>query len=125
MSGKGATSDIGAWLRGRGLGQYEATFRQNEIDVDILPELTEPHLEKLGVPLGHRIRLLKAIADLEAKERSVAAVGPATAPTAIAPPTGSPMPEAAAERRQVTVMLVEQLQLGSFAGCAATKVPCE
>jgi SAM domain (Sterile alpha motif) len=77
MTGKGAIIDIGAWLRGHGLGQYEATFRQNEIDHDILPALTESHLEKLGVPLGHRIRLLKAIADLEATERSVAAVGPA------------------------------------------------
>jgi hypothetical protein len=54
MTGKGASIDIGAWLRGQGLGQYEATFRQNEIEVDILPELTEPDLEKLGVPLGHR-----------------------------------------------------------------------
>jgi SAM domain (Sterile alpha motif) len=66
MTGKGASIDIGAWLRGQGLGQYEATFRQNEIEVDILPELTEPDLEKLGVPLGHRKRLLKAIANLEA-----------------------------------------------------------
>ena len=76
MTGKGATIDIGAWLRDHWLGQYEATFRQNEIDVDILPALTESHLEKLGVPLGHRIRLLKAIADLEAGDRSAAAPGP-------------------------------------------------
>jgi hypothetical protein len=54
-------SDVGAWL---------ATFRQNELEVDILPELTEPDLEKLGVPLGHRKRLLKAIKNLEAPERS-------------------------------------------------------
>jgi hypothetical protein len=69
MSSKGATIDIGAWLRGHGLGQYEATFRQNEIDIDILPALTESHLEKLSVPLGYRLRLLKAITDLEATER--------------------------------------------------------
>jgi hypothetical protein len=47
MSSKSASFDAGAWLRGLGLGQYEAAFRQNEIDIDILPELTEPHLEKL------------------------------------------------------------------------------
>ena len=70
MTGKGATIDVGAWLRDLGLGQYEAVFRENEIDVDILPELTEPHLVKLGMPLGHRIRLLKAISNLEASERS-------------------------------------------------------
>ena len=63
MTSKGATMDVGGWLRGLGLGQYEAVFRENEIDIDILPELTEPHLEKLGMPLGHRIRLLKAISN--------------------------------------------------------------
>ena len=47
-----------------------SAFRENEIDIDILAELTEPHLEKLGVPLGHRIRLLKAISNLEATDKS-------------------------------------------------------
>ena len=56
--------DIGGWLRSLGLGQYEATFRESEIDADILPELTDQDLEKLGVPLGHRKRLLKAIGTL-------------------------------------------------------------
>src|ERR1700758_5040226 len=53
--------DVGGWLRSLGLGQYEALFRASEIDADILPELTEIDLEKLGVPLGHRKRLLRAI----------------------------------------------------------------
>ena len=56
--------DVGAWLQGLGLGQYEAAFRQNEIDAEILADLTDHDLEKLGVPLGHRKRLLKAIANL-------------------------------------------------------------
>jgi hypothetical protein len=101
MTRKGATIDVGAWLRDLGLGQYEASFRQNEIDIDILPELTEPHLEKLGVPLGHRIRLLKAIANLEASERSA----PEPLPTVQA--TDQPIPEAAGERRHVTVMFCD------------------
>jgi hypothetical protein len=58
--------DVGGWLRGLGLGQYEALFRASEIDADILPELTEVDLEKLGVPLGHRKRLLRAISGLTA-----------------------------------------------------------
>jgi len=60
--------DVGDWLRSLGLGQYEALFRENEIDAEVLPELTEADLEKIGVPLGHRKRLLKAIANLRAAE---------------------------------------------------------
>jgi hypothetical protein len=40
--------DLGGWLRSLGLDQYEATFRANEIETDVLPELTEIDLEKLG-----------------------------------------------------------------------------
>src|SRR5277367_6229084 len=60
--------DVGAWLRGLGLGQYEASFRESEIDAEVLPELTDGDLEKIGVPLGHRKRLLNAIANLRAAE---------------------------------------------------------
>ena len=40
MISKGATIDIGAWLRGLGLGEYEATFRENAINEKVLPNLT-------------------------------------------------------------------------------------
>ena len=53
--------DVGGWLRNLGLGQYESAFIKNAIDTDVLPELTEGDLEKLGVPLGDRKRLIKAI----------------------------------------------------------------
>ncbi len=86
--------DLGGWLRSLGLDQYEATFRANEIDTDVLPELTEIDLEKLGVPLGHRKRLLKAIAGLAAAEK----LPPTLSPAPVRPETD------AAERRQVTVM---------------------
>ena len=56
--------DIGAWLRGLGLGQYESTFRDSEVEADVLSELTETDLEKLGLPLGPRKRILRAIANL-------------------------------------------------------------
>ena len=55
---------IAAWLRSLGLEQYEAVFRDNEIDAEVLRELNEPDLEKLGLPLGWRKKLLKAIASL-------------------------------------------------------------
>ena len=55
--------DVGDWLRGLGLERYEAAFRENEIDETVLPSLTEEHLKQLGVsPLGHRVKLLDAIA---------------------------------------------------------------
>src|SRR6516165_7508358 len=88
--------DVGGWLRGLGLGQYEALFRASDIDADILPELTEVDLEKLGVSLGHRKRLLRAISGLAAAETAAAPSAPAGA-----------MPQDAAERRQLTVMFCD------------------
>ncbi len=89
--------DVGGWLRSLGLEQYELVFRENEIDSQVLSELTESDLEKLGLPLGHRKRLLKAIAALAA-----------TAPSTAEP---SPILERAArdsaERRQLTVMFCD------------------
>jgi hypothetical protein len=66
--------DVASWLRSLNLGQYEAVFRESEIDAEILPELTDQDLEKLGIPLGHRKRLLKAIANLGQIEQAAAAV---------------------------------------------------
>ena len=84
--------DVAAWLRDLGLGQYEGVFRESEIEADVLPELTEADLEKLGLPLGPRKRILKAIANLgEAPKTSVVE-------------SVAPRPEGAAERRQLTVM---------------------
>jgi class 3 adenylate cyclase/predicted ATPase len=88
--------DVGGWLRSLGLGQYEALFRASDIDADILPELTETDLEKLGVSLGHRKRLLRAISGLTAAETGAA---PAASSGA--------KPQDAAERRQLTVMFCD------------------
>ena len=55
------TLDVGAWLEELGLGQYQALFADQAIDSDVLPDLTDDDLVRLGVPLGHRERLLKAI----------------------------------------------------------------
>jgi hypothetical protein len=90
--------DIGGWLRSLGLGQYEATFRESEIDAEVLPELTESDLSQLGVPLGHRKRLLKAIAALGGPENASA--------TDSAPPSGNTA-SPGGERRQLTVMFCD------------------
>jgi hypothetical protein len=51
----GAAMDVGGWLRGLGLGQYEANFRDNKIDADLLPRLTDGGLKDIGVSaLGDR-----------------------------------------------------------------------
>jgi SAM domain (Sterile alpha motif) len=52
-----------AWLDGIGLGQYTNTFTENGVDLDVLSDLSESDLEKLGVALGHRKRILRAISD--------------------------------------------------------------
>jgi class 3 adenylate cyclase/predicted ATPase len=89
--------DVGDWLRSVGLGQYEAVFRESEIDPEVLPELTDADLEKLGVPLGHRKRLLKAISHL-------ASPGQPTPPPRPAPALTE---TDTAERRQLTVMFCD------------------
>lgn len=82
--------EVATWLRTLGLGEYAAAFDANAVDGTVLPDLTDGDLEKLGVVLGHRKKLLKAIAALRA--------------------TGAPPPASAegpAERRQLTVMFTD------------------
>ena len=67
------TMDIAVWLRGLGLQRYEALFRENDIDAEVLSDLTDGDLEKIGVSLGHRKRLLKAAAALTGPAAPLAA----------------------------------------------------
>src|SRR4029450_2583740 len=89
--------DIGGWLRELGLGQYEQLFRDNAIDTEILSELTDSDLEQLGVLLGHRRKLLKAIAALREVQE----------PSAKGSAAGSRQEPLTAERRQLTVMFID------------------
>jgi class 3 adenylate cyclase/predicted ATPase len=96
--------DVASFLHGLGLDQYEQAFRENAIDVEVLSDLTDADLAALGVLLGHRKKLLKAIAALQA---------PATAEPAA--PRGAAAPEPSlvttrapeAERRQLTVLFCD------------------
>jgi class 3 adenylate cyclase/tetratricopeptide (TPR) repeat protein len=97
--------DVGAWLRGLGLGQYETTFRESEIDAEVLPDLTEGDLNQFGMPLGHRKRLLKAIVALGTVETASKSSSPAPASS----PTG------AVERRPITVMFCDLVGSTSLA----------
>lgn len=88
--------DIGAWLRGLGLGQYEPAFRDNDVDARVLPGLTAEDLKEIGVAsVGHRKRLL----------RGIAALRPGPASSGTAPPPLVPASEA--ERRQLTVLFAD------------------
>jgi class 3 adenylate cyclase/predicted ATPase len=97
--------DLGEWLKGLGLGQYEATFREHEIDADVLPDLTESDLEKIGLPLGARKRLMKGIAGLASKEAPPSAGTPTPPPETSA--TARLQQMDLAERRPVTVMFCD------------------
>jgi hypothetical protein len=72
---------IADWLRGLSLEWYVETFRDNAIDVAVLPELSESDLEKLSVLLGHRKIMLRASAALRGgATENIAEPVPASAP---------------------------------------------
>ena len=95
-----ASMSIVSWLEKHGLDQYSEAFVGNDVDLDILPHLTEEHLEKLGVSLGHRVKILKALAeeviDTGAVELDAESAGQSLA-----------LPASRAERRQLTVMFCD------------------
>ena len=94
--------DIGEWLRSIDLGQYEATFRDNEIDDEIVRSLTADDLKDLGVTLvGHRRRILTAIAELSTSARHSRGCRHR------APAACRRIPAATAERRQLTVLFCD------------------
>ncbi len=95
------TLDIRTWLQGIGLAQYAELFRSNDIDGTLIQQLNGDDLKELGVAsLGHRKKLLEAIAAL-GREPASASAG------AVSPGPAADVPNSAAERRQLTVMFVD------------------
>jgi hypothetical protein len=99
--------DIGGWLRSLGLERHEAAFRENAIDADVLRDLTDEDLEKLGVLLGDRRRLLRAIAALDGASAAASSPAPVS-PASAASPTSSTV-EVSREYRNVTTMFCDVL----------------
>ena len=97
--------DVREWLRSLGLGQYEEEFRDDKIDFDVLADLTDGDLEKLGVPLGDRRRLLRAIPYIARDEPLPAPSRPS--PAALAKAPGSFAQSDLGERRPITVMFCD------------------
>ena len=109
-------SDLGRWLDGLGQGRYAGAFAKDDIDWEVLAELEEPDLEKLGLSLGHRKKLLKAIADHAGNGERSARPSPAVA-TARSPNKYTPKHLAdrilssrgvlEGERKQITVLFAD------------------
>jgi class 3 adenylate cyclase/tetratricopeptide (TPR) repeat protein len=102
--------DLGGWLQSLGLGQYEAAFRENAVDAEVLHDLTDQDLERLGVLLGHRRKLLRAIAALDGTPVSASPPQPSPVPPESTSTAASPVSAVAAafgERRHVTVMFCD------------------
>src|SRR6516225_11306704 len=81
---------IEEWLKQLGMSEYAQCFAENRIDFSVLPDLTDQHLKDLGLPLGDRLKMLRAIRELSG--------------AVSAPASTEPKAQEAAERRQVTVM---------------------
>jgi len=81
------------WLESNGLGKYAELFAENEIDLDLLPQLTEGDLDKLGLSVGARRRIALAIESLNTSEQQQSAANVAGTATA--------------ERRQLTVLFCD------------------
>jgi class 3 adenylate cyclase len=88
---------IADWLKNLGMSEYTERFAEERIEIDVLPELTDQDLERLGIPLGHRRRMLRAI-------RELSCFPPASSQTAAA---AEPTRRDDAERRQLTVMFCD------------------
>ena len=84
---------IADWLEKLGMSEYAERFAESDIDTSVLRDLTDQDLKELGVSLGHRRKMLRAIAELS---------GIASTPPQ--PALAEPKPQDTAERRQVTVM---------------------
>jgi predicted ATPase/class 3 adenylate cyclase len=94
--------DVGRWLAAHGFERFAAVFEENEVDAQALLQLEDEHLKELGIPLGPRVKLAKALEELRKAGTTETTVAPA--------PAGTPPPADAAaggERRHLTVMFVD------------------
>jgi class 3 adenylate cyclase/predicted ATPase len=94
-------TDLRQWLEAQGLAQYAEVFAENDVDFDVLSELSEYDLEKLGLSLGHRRKLIRAL-EARRRENTEASRQPAASTPAAPAPAATE-----AERRQVTVLFCD------------------
>jgi class 3 adenylate cyclase/predicted ATPase len=94
-----AMQEISDWLKKLGMSEYTDRFVENRIDISVLPDLTDQRLKDLGIALGDRLKMLRAIRDLGSSQLDVAASS--------APTVSEPTRRDDAERRQLTVMFTD------------------
>jgi hypothetical protein len=82
---------IADWLKNLGMSEYAQRFAENKIDISVLPDLTEQHLKDLGIALGHRLKMPRAIRDVG--NGSIAVTAPSV------PVAGEPTGQDDARRR--------------------------
>jgi SAM domain (Sterile alpha motif) len=107
--------EIGDWLRRLGLPEYVSPFAENGIDVSVLPHLTDQDLKDIGVLLGHRRKILAAVAELPGKSPSASKPFPPLVEASDRYTTepcqpalvAAPSTEVMGERRHVTVMFCD------------------
>src|SRR5438270_5975173 len=100
--------DVGGWLKSLGLGQYEAAFRENSVNAEILRHLTADDLKELGVSaVGHRRQLLVAIAALRPAEPPPEPLVQVSPSPPINPADSLGASETTAERRPLSVMFCD------------------
>jgi len=84
------------WLKKLGMAEYAQRFAENDIDVPVVRHLTDQDLKELGISLGHRRKLMRAIGEID----------DATSTTSQNAAVTTATPEGGAERRQIRVMFV-------------------
>jgi class 3 adenylate cyclase len=90
-------SSVAEWLATLGLSEYTDRFAENDVDISVLRHLTDQDLKELGVSLGHRRKMLAAIAEREGVARVTSELA--------GPPESKRRDEA--ERRQLSVMFCD------------------
>src|SRR4051812_35966248 len=100
--------DVADWLRALGLDQYEAAFRANDVDAEVLPTLTADELKDIGVSsIRHRRRLLEAIAALRSQATPAEPVTPLSPSPPVGPTGQHDTSQSIAERRPLSVMFCD------------------